>query len=376
MENVYSHRGEQPVCPELPKRYIDELYRELLDHRRRSLEFIAESERRLVTSTDSEERKVLMTGMKEMKKTISVLDERVARFHNVREISRVETKEAEFVLVYERHDREHSPRVLEELDGYTFEKVTVSFPEGFPGKPDFTFPERVTSGYLGEMNRPVIDVMWDKKLPVYICDVSDPAVIKAVLADEAVSDVVSMGVTIYGVKLLKDAFTKEKKGMSRRAFLQKAGGFLGAGLVLPKSLQYLDYFFSDHSDFLDDSVQSKLRRLCEDLWRSFGLYSLLVDFRNIIMAQKLHTISKDVISDCSLTRKPRVGMELGAAHYGIEEYLRIPEEARMGKMREALRFFKIPVSAQDLARIDIYRPSQDGYIWERDCIMDQGILTV
>ena len=61
-----------------------------------------------------------------------------------------------------------------------------------------------------------------------------------------------------------------------------------------------------------------------------GMYDLVIVLRNAVMAQKLHTIAEHMKENGEYaSEKPHVGIEVGAAHSGIESMLTMEEEERL-----------------------------------------------
>lgn len=106
---------------------------------------------------------------------------------------------------------------------------------------------------------------------------------------------------------------------------------------------------------------------------------MLVVLRNAIMAQKLHTIAKDMKERGEYTdEKPYVGIEIGAAHSGIEKLLVASEKERLaiiGDIAESIQdVFGNP--EKELAAILRTTYDADTDHWFVEPSYDEGIVRV
>jgi len=276
--------------------------------------------------------------------------------------------------------------VLEGLDAYVFEVFSETPESGDPvsyvmdtGSGPFRFGDGT-----GNADAPVLDVLREGRLPVFECDVSG-ATLKGTSDAEMrtvsiVEGSLALGMLASGGYLVadtvKEAFGRPEKGsgMSRRDFLGlmgKAG--IGAALFGGGAMSALERMVPNNDIPSASTVQGRYLRLRDDILSLLGAYRITAEFRNLVMAQKLHTIAGHMRQEMSEGGKPYVGMELGKNHCGIEEALRMTESERIVRMIDILKQSGIELESPEEEVASVMRYDYIGDGWKSTRFVDPAI---
>ncbi len=330
----------------------------------------------------------------EAKDFIARTDRVLEVFDAVPETKEIIADDAVFRLVYEAHDKEHSPKVLEGLDAYAFEsfgteiqKDDVAIVGDSPDGP-FNFNADTRGA-----DAPVMGVLRESRLPVYGCDVSGEMFKERMDQESTTSMLVSapfvVGLLVAGSVLAKSAVEQlydavidrdkdkektTKDALSRRDFLGMAGKLIAGTALFGGGVgAAAERMLSKNETRIDGSAYGTFLKTKQDILTSLGLYEVTVRFRNLVMAQKLHTIAGLMREEVAEGAKPHVGMELGAAHYGIEDSLRLSEPDRLKLMRDIAENSEMVLGSPDDEVAAMNRYKYDPGVWESQRIVDPGI---
>jgi pheromone shutdown protein TraB len=158
--------------------------------------------------------------------------------------------------------------------------------------------------------------------------------------------------------------TSERKKMNRRDFLKLLSKSLLAVYFAPQLAENLILFFSlpDKAMLNEETARRKIHRFLIKLNEKIHpeTHMILITLRNIIMAQKLITIARDINKEIS--KKPEIGVVVGASHIGIEGALNLDEKERKEIIGQIMNFAKgIKKNIATIARFD-YNSKTEG--WE------------
>lgn len=332
----------------------------------------------------------------EARNLVDRLDLKAEALERTPEIREVETPEATFRLVYERHDRPHSPNVLEGLDAYAFEQLCFNVPK----KTSFYVADSPTSGPFHEVNSsspdaPVIGLLRESGLPTYSCDISGWSLYqmtdKEFFATDAAQNIGSAAFTVLGAYLLKesagaimgesaseaeDAGGRTANGMSRRRFLGIAGKTLAGTMLFAAGGAILgEQYLPGHETLVDGSVYGRFIRAKERLFTALGMTEVVMRLRNAVMAQQLHRVAERISEMDPSDAKPHIGMELGAKHFGIEDCLRMSESERVDLIRRIALTSKLVIESPDreLASFFQYEYQKPAEAWRVERFIDTAI---
>lgn len=235
----------------------------------------------------------------------------------------VQTKEGIFYPLYEKHtvgiERKNLPH---DLDGF--------FREAF-GREGLVFTtkpaELIHQMTLADDEQPVFKA--DDEHQVFKKEVLYTLArnrIRIIFGDIIVppkllgsSAVISFSRMVLGTTLVTGgaALTNEKK-LDRRQFFQKALIITGASVASPLADKILP--FPDDSKNAIQRIYIRLHGLISDTVPE----NHEIFFRNLVMADKLLTMGEEL--GCELGRKPRIALNVGSAHSGIEDFLKAGHE--------------------------------------------------
>ncbi|NTW15246.1 MAG: hypothetical protein HGA38_02625 [Candidatus Moranbacteria bacterium] len=314
------------------------------------------------------------------------LDHALEKFDDVSEVREVETEDGTFRLVYEAHVLAHSPKVLDGLDAYAFEVFSETPESGDPvsyvadtGSGPFWFGDGTY-----DADAPVFDALRESRLPAFKCDVSGATLKEASDTEMRMVSIaegsLALGMLASGGYLAADAAKEASRkpekgnGMSRRDFLGligKAG--VGAALFGGGSMSALEKMVPSNDIPSASTVSGWYLRLRDDILSSLGAYRITAEFRNLVMAQKLHTIAGHMRQEVPEGEKPHVGMELGKNHYGIEETLRMTEAERLARMIDVLKRTGIELESPEEEVASVIRYDYIGDVWKSTRFVDPAI---
>ena len=143
--------------------------------------------------------------------------------------------------------------------------------------------------------------------------------------------------------------------MNRRDFLKLLSKSLLAVYFAPQLAEDLILFLSlpDKAMLNEEAVRRKIHRFLIKLNEKIHPETnmILITLRNIIMAQKLITIAQDINKEIS--KKPEIGVVVGASHIGIEEALNLDEKERNEIIEKIMNFAKgVKKNIATIARFD------------------------
>ncbi|NTW76076.1 MAG: hypothetical protein HGB34_04225 [Candidatus Moranbacteria bacterium] len=337
-------------------------------------------------------REEYLTHVAEARDFVERFDKQSERFEQIPEIKEVETDEVIFRLVFERHDQEHSPKVLEGLDAYAFEGCKPFVAD----EPSFYVIDTLKGGpFSSEKDAPVCAILRESELPLYSCDVSGQVLNR--IADEELfaagtaQSGSGLALSVLGALLLGDLIdtkiyeywtkteksrTRPESGISRRQFLGIAGkAMAGVALFGFGSGLLGEYQQIKHETLSSDSVYGRFLKAKESLLVALGMKEVTIRLRNAVMAQQLHGVAKQMSGEISSDVKPHIGMELGSAHFGIEDCLRMSETKRVALIRDIMETLKISLESPDkeLATFFRYEYLKPAERWYVECFVDPAI---
>jgi hypothetical protein len=241
----------------------------------------------------------------------------------------VKLPEGRFRIAYGQHNLPQNPKDVEGVNAIMLESGDLKY-----------YPEEEAKKAFHELvsfpqYRDIIKEAAAARQSIYLTDI-DPGVVRILLTLLfSLAEEISAGVLILrslfelGHKIL----TTSKK-MTRRDFLKLLGKSslaayfgtqLGEGLTaLPKGS-------------LDEKTAiRKVNRFLINLNEMAHpeTHLVIVTLRNLIMAQKLTTIARDLGSE--IGEKPEIGVVVGGGHIGIEEALKLTTEERMNTIGKIL----------------------------------------
>ncbi|MFC1645204.1 hypothetical protein ACFL08_04215 [Patescibacteria group bacterium] len=283
------------------------------------------------------------------------------------EVEEVELDWAKIRIVYEQHDKEHHPRVAKGVDAYFFEGV--NFFRDNLGIPNGRILEKFLTS--GDADENIISFIEKNKIPAYYVDLNGPVAgevfedLKDYRTKEKMVNVILKSLLAY--QTVKSLGNLSDAKMNRRNFLKLAGGASVVGVA--------DYY-SDTGMLNRESGSHRKRNEIEkarnDIIESFGLRNVAHTLRNAIWAQKLFTVSKDNKDEKGL---PYFAIEVGAQHTGLENFLKLSEEARLEIIRIIIEEFKIDdLETQIGAVTKLTYTDEEGGGWVYENNIDNSII--
>jgi hypothetical protein len=300
-----------------------------------------------------------LTEMLEYETFVSDLERELEELRAPKNTKEISTENGDFRIVYEAHEEPNSEGVLRNLDAYAKE-----FAMHFSSATQSTVPPTESGGPFGRdafADGLLYLAIRESGMPVYFCDVfPGDAFFKKIdnehnrikflrFLEQIASPAVGMGVGFYTLTEMKKNKEKKKEGIyTRRDFCKIAGlgaaavGLFGgvAGGIIEGS--YGTKLGVGESRPVDEhSFLRTMYKKRNEILDMVGIQNILTVLRNAVMAQKLHTIAERMKKNGEYTgEKPHVGIEIGAAHSGIEDMLTMTEEERLqiiGDIAESIK---------------------------------------
>jgi|GEM_PF-7111568 len=344
-----------------------------------------ELEEEMSSCTDDKLKKRYVSEIKSYEDVIESTRKEIYLIENPSEIQEVDTENVKVRIVYEFHKLEHRKEVLKNLDAYFMEGITLK-------KNDVSSIKFGEHAYEG-MDDEVLNELKITGKPIYQCDVNGEYLAGKTIkeaAGEAKKEKLLFlaGLSAGGffsvkfardlVRLVKNLKKEKKEGeaksenISRRKFLGVFGKSMAAILVADTAIQA-----TQGNKILDqNSPYSKYFKKRQKIMGVFSSRLVGLTLRNAIMAQKICTTSKMMKEKSG--NKPHVGLEIGAAHFGVEDFLRMPEQERIeiieGLIKEGNLEIKDPEN--DLALIVREVFNKDKNKWEETRFVDQKIMDI
>jgi uncharacterized protein YifE (UPF0438 family) len=264
------------------------------------------------------------------------------------EINEMEMDWAKIRIVYEDHHREHHPRVVQGLNAYLFEGVGA-------WAPGMDFDKVNMSANILPNQKNVID---------FIARESDRDVDKRILAKDLVDKLSKVPAIYYSIKFMNNIGLESK--ITRRNFLKLVGA-AGVADVAERVLKEKDVP-KGHKQLSD------FEKIEQKIIEKFGLSDVLVTLRNALWAQKMYTISKRDKWEKD-EKKPYFGIQVGAKHSGLEDFLRLDEKTRLEIIGEIMSRYKIPDPEKQIAMIlESERYDEEDDSFECKFTVDESIV--
>lgn len=261
------------------------------------------------------------------------------------------TENAHYNIAYGIHQIEMDPKVIENTDAVILELIT-NYPTSEQAKRALTFLQEEVVQY-----RKILKKCQEDRRSIFLTDLSADARShqdKEVMMTEIVLPSVE---SIFGVGLAAWAASDPMRNdkMTRRDFL-KTGAKGLAALYLSTPQSYLFLHDGGHEPD-EESARRKIARSVGNFSRAIHpeLDGTALNGRNLLFAQKAEAVAKLMKSEKS--DKPRLGLIVGASHFGMEDALKMDEEKRVAKLREYIG--KDMGRESIIARIDFIGDSAD-----------------
>jgi pheromone shutdown protein TraB len=287
----------------------------------------------------------------------------------------VELPEGRFRIAYGVHRLPQNPKDVKGVNAIMLESGSLKY-----------YPEKEAEKAFDALRsfiqyRNIIGEAAAARQPIYLTDIDTGAVrslltLRLLPLAEGISAAVLILRSLFelGHKILKTS-----KTMTRRDFLKLLGtSSLAAYFGTQLGEQLGEYLTGSTKGGLDE--KTAIRKIYRFLIKLNEMvhpetHLVILTLRNLIMAQKLITIARDLRSE--IGRKPEIGVVVGGAHIGIEGALKLTTKERMNTLRKilsipGLKDLRENVAA--IARFD-YDP-QTGEWWLTKFYKDPSLLNL
>lgn len=234
-------------------------------------------------------------------------------------IVRVETEDGIFDVVYSLHISENQFEDIAHTDGVILEGVN-----SFNTQRDESEIPKLFD--IHQYKKMFLKTMEAKK-PVFLVD--------AIEFDGHYIDItLKLLEGALGIELFAQISSSKNAKMNRRKFLSTSvKALVGTWLCLP-ALDSINILVPPYQPLDESSRRRRLDRLLQKKVSSThpesGRY--ILDARNYLIAQKSIAVARNMKIDT----KPNLAVVIGAAHFEIEEALRMPENERIQQLKRIL----------------------------------------
>ncbi|MBV9349297.1 MAG: hypothetical protein JO026_00945 [Patescibacteria group bacterium] len=296
-------------------------------------------------------------------------------------IRQIETDNAFYSIAYTPHREMSGTKILEGADGVILEFIR-SMPTAEAAEKDVA--SRISGSTTKELfetalfraGMPVFlgDVVWGQNMPSE--KVAADLIIPKWRAENERIQQWQRNETVLGTLLLISSILGKKVTTNRGRFVKTVVGGLGAALMssIPEKA-FLDYAYANS----DIENQAAASTEAYNFLATFNntihpeLRRRLVEERNLILAQHCETIAVGMRQQ--LGRKPKLGIDVGVLHTGLESQLQRPKERRLRDI--AHHFDLFPLTAQrTIARLDARIDPQQGPGIVITMLNDDGIASI
>jgi hypothetical protein len=260
-------------------------------------------------------------------------------------VVRVETPEGIFRIAYGIHIRPQNPEDVKGVNAIMLETGTFNYNN--PQKAIECFYDIQKYGIQYEN---LIKEAARSHQPIYFADV-DPTTLRNLLAIflMGVEGLVGIRLIQYlrnlGEQVLED---KNSNKNSRRDFLKLlGGGVLSTYLISPTVKVLIGLLGTLNEQTARRKVDRLLIELDEKIHPELNI--IILTLRNLVMAQKLITITQDFRGEAG--QKPEIAAVVGGGHIGLEKALREREENRIKIIQQILSVPGISGLRNEIANI-------------------------
>jgi hypothetical protein len=283
------------------------------------------------------------------------MSERVRKPESPPNVVIVETPEGIFRIAYGRHDVPQNPEDVKGVDAIMLESGMLQY---YLNQEEAIreFPLL----YESVQYKNLIKEAAKAKQPIYLTDL-DPRMENAILAFllQTAEGMGAIGLDLWLLYLLGLKVITKSKKITRRDFLKLlllAGYF---GTQLGESFTY-----PIEGNIEEDTLTSKINRFLINLNEKIHpeTHMVILTLRNLIMAQKLTTIAKELQQ--KIGKKPEIGIVVGARHIGIEDALKMSKKERMEIIKRILNIPALEKLREGIATIARFDYKHEKGQWE------------
>jgi DNA polymerase IIIc chi subunit len=266
----------------------------------------------------------------------------------------VETPEGIFRIAYGRHKVPQNPEDVKGVDAIMLESGMLQY---------YLNQEEAIKEfpllYESVQYKNLIKEAAKAKQPIYLTDL-DPRMENAILAFllQTAEGMGAIGLDLWLLYLLGLKVITKSKKITRRDFLKLlAAAYFGTELV--ESFTYPRKGNIEEGT-LTRKINRSLINLNEKIHPETNM--VILTLRNLIMAQKLTTIAKELQQ--KIGKKPEIGIVVGARHIGIEDALKMSKEERMEIIKRILSIPALEKLREGIATIARFDYNQTTEQWE------------
>jgi hypothetical protein len=246
-------------------------------------------------------------------------------------VVKIETKEGIFRIAYGVHTVPQKPEDVKGTDAIMLESGDLEY---------HLAPEKAIKA-LHELSqhtqyRNIIEKAAEARQPIYLTDVYEGLALDLLrMFLGATEMLIAFEALVSLYKLGREMIRTSK--MTRRDFLKLVGKtFLATyfGSHFVETLSSLAFPIKGGID--EKTAIRKINRFLINLNEKSHpeVYTVVLTLRNLIMAQKLITIAKEIHNE--IDEKPEIGVVVGGGHIGIERALKLTTKERMNTIGKIL----------------------------------------
>jgi hypothetical protein len=272
-------------------------------------------------------------------------------------VVRVETPEGIFRIAYGVHTRPQNPEDVRGVNAIMLETGLFNYDNSQKAIKCFYDIQKDIVQYEN-----LIKEAARSRQPIYFTDV-DPMILRSSL-----TFFLKVVEGIVAIRLIQDLGNLCKQVLenknSRRDFLKLLGGGVLSAYLTSPFVEDLTNVGAILGKLDGQTARRKVERLLIELNEEIHpeLNIIILTLRNLVMAQKLITITQDFRGEAG--QKPEIAAVVGGAHIGLEKVLRERKENRIKIIQQILSvpgISKLRNEIANIARFD-YKPQEER--WE------------